>query len=209
MHAGHKYPEIHYFTKRRFTMKTLLTHGYVLTVDKDFTIIHDGALCYEGDKIIDIGKTDDLLPRYPGANVIDATKKIIMPGLINTHLHSGLIRGTAEDLKVWEWLAMHVDPKHRVLLPDDAYIVSKVCNSEALLSGTTTVMDMYRYMYPSLPENPPRTSARAFSKAMRQYVWRGLSSCRGVSFSACLPQASLWWTRAQAPSQWCGHTWAS
>ncbi len=127
-------------------MKTLLTHGYVLTVDKDFSIIHDGALCYEKDRIIDIGKTGDLLPRYPDANIIDATKKIIMPGLINTHLHSGLIRGTAEDLKVWEWLAMHVDPKHKVLLPSDAYIASKVCYSEALLSGTTTVVDMYRYM---------------------------------------------------------------
>ena len=41
---------------------------------------------------------------------------------------------------------MHVDPAHKVLQPDDAYIASKVCYSEALLSGTTTVVDMYRYM---------------------------------------------------------------
>ena len=127
-------------------MKTLLTHGYVMTVDKDFTIIHDGAVCYEGDRIIDVGPTDALQGRHPDARIIDATRKIIMPGLINTHLHSGLIRGTAEDLKVWEWLAMHVDPAHKVLQPDDAYIASKVCYSEALLSGTTTVVDMYRYM---------------------------------------------------------------
>lgn len=128
-------------------MKTLLIHGYVMTVDADFTIIHDGAVCYRDDRIIDIGKTEDLLKRHDDAKIIDADKCIIMPGLINTHLHSGLIRGTAEDLKVWEWLAMHVDPAHKVLQPDDAYIAAKVCYSESLLAGTTTVVDMYRYMH--------------------------------------------------------------
>ncbi len=126
---------------------TLILHGYVLTVDPDFTIIHDGAVAFEGERILAVGSSNDLSLRYPDAEVIDATGKIVMPGLINTHLHSGLIRGTAEDLKVWEWLAMHVDPAHKVLLPDDAYIAAKVCYSESLLAGTTTVVDMYRYMH--------------------------------------------------------------
>ncbi len=128
-------------------MKTLIVHAYVVTVDADFRILHDGALCYEGDCIIDIGSTDDLLAKYPNAQQIDASKKVVMPGLINTHLHSGLIRGTAEDLPVWEWLEKHVDPKHMVLQPEDAYIASKVCYSESLLAGTTTVVDMYRHMH--------------------------------------------------------------
>lgn len=127
-------------------MKKLITNGYVLTVDPAFTILRNGAVCYEDDKIIDIGETGALLARYPGAEVLDATGKAVMPGLVNTHLHSGLIRGTAEDLKVWEWLALHVDPTHRVLRAGEAYVASKVCYSEALLSGTTTVVDMYRYM---------------------------------------------------------------
>lgn len=128
-------------------MKTLLTHGYVLTVNNDFEIIADGAICYEDDLIVDIGTTEDLIKKYSDAKIIDATNKIIMPGLINTHLHSGLIRGTAEDMEVWEWINTHVDPAHRVLQPDDAYIAATVCYSEALLSGTTTVVDMYRYMH--------------------------------------------------------------
>ena len=71
-------------------MKTLIVHNR-----------HDGAVCYEDSRIIDIGLTEELLRRHDGAKIIDASKKIVMPGLINTHLHSGLIRGTAEDLKVW------------------------------------------------------------------------------------------------------------
>jgi len=128
-------------------MKKLITHAYVITVDEAFTIIHDGAVCYENDRILEVGDTADLTAKYPDAAITDAAGKALMPGLINTHLHSGLIRGTAEDLPVWEWIALHVDPKHRVLQPDDAYIAARVCYSESLLAGTTTVVDMYRYMH--------------------------------------------------------------
>lgn len=33
-------------------MKKLITHAYVITVDEAFTIIHDGAVCYENDRIL-------------------------------------------------------------------------------------------------------------------------------------------------------------
>lgn len=128
-------------------MKTLIVNGYVITVDKDFKTIQDGAVCYENDRIVEVGSTDELKSKYMDAQIIDAANCVVMPGLINTHLHSGLIRGTAEDLPVWDWIALHVDPAHRVLQPEDAYIASKVCYSESLLAGTTTVMDMYRYMH--------------------------------------------------------------
>lgn len=128
-------------------MKTLIVHGYVITVNDTFTIYKDGAVLYEEDKIIDIGKSEALLARYKDAEIIDASGMAVMPGLVNTHLHSGLIRGTAEDLPVFEWLALHVDPAHMVLTADDAEIASKVCYSESLLAGTTTVVDMYRYMH--------------------------------------------------------------
>ena len=37
----------------------------------------------------------------------------VIPGLHNGHLHSGLLRGTAESMALWEWLENHVDPAHR------------------------------------------------------------------------------------------------
>jgi len=128
-------------------MKKLIVNAYVVTVDSEFNILHDGAVCYENDRILEVGASDDLLKKYHDAEIMDATDMVLMPGLINTHLHSGLIRGTAEDLPVWEWIALHVDPKHRVLTPDDAYVASKLCYSESLLAGTTTVVDMYRHMH--------------------------------------------------------------
>jgi 5-methylthioadenosine/S-adenosylhomocysteine deaminase len=70
-----------------------------------------------------------------------------MPGLVNTHMHSGLLRGTAEGLPVWEWLQQFIDPMHRVVNEREAEIASYLCYAEALLSGTTTIVDMWRHMH--------------------------------------------------------------
>jgi len=65
---------------------------------------------------------------------------------VNSHHHSGMLRGTAEHLPVWEWLRLHIDPMHRVLRPEEAEAAAWLCYAEGLLSGTTTVVDMWRYM---------------------------------------------------------------
>lgn len=46
----------------------------------------------------------------------------MLPGLHNAHLHSGLLRGTAESLSLWDWLATYLDPAHR---DDDVDVVAR------------------------------------------------------------------------------------
>ncbi|MEM9134392.1 MAG: amidohydrolase, partial [Actinomycetota bacterium] len=81
-----------------------------------------------------------------GVPVIDRTGHVIIPGLHNCHLHSGLLRGTAESLALWEWLENHVDPAHRALTPEIAEAASWMAYTEGLLGGTTSVLDMWRHM---------------------------------------------------------------
>jgi len=78
--------------------------------------------------------------------VIDATGHAVIPGLHNTHLHSGLLRGTAESMALWEWLEHHVDPAHRALTPEIAEAASWMAYTEGLRAGTTSVLDMWRHM---------------------------------------------------------------
>ena len=129
--------------------KKLIENGYVITVDEQFRIFPDGAVYIEDDKILDIGECQALRAKYQDAKKIDAEGMVVMPGLINTHIHSGLIRGTAEDLPLWEWLSKHVDPMHRALTADIAYAASRLSYTESILAGTTCVMDMYRFMHRS------------------------------------------------------------
>lgn len=125
----------------------LFIHAIVVTMNEQEELLLDGAVFIENGRIQDIGKTDDLLAKYQNGETLDLTGQVLMPGLINLHLHSGLTRGTAEDLEVFEWLTRHVDPKHRVLLEDDAYAAASMSYAEGVKSGTTTVLDMYRHVH--------------------------------------------------------------
>lgn len=128
-------------------MITMLLHAdHVLTMDPDNRVITDGAVVIEDDRIAAVGPAAELRTRYTGVPVRRLDNRLLMPGLVNAHLHSGLLRGTAEGLPVWDWLRMYIDPMHRVLQAEDAEAASFLCYAEAVLSGTTTVVDMWRYM---------------------------------------------------------------
>ena len=129
--------------------KTLYLADTLITMNKRNEVIVDGGLLVEGTVITDVGSGEDLRVRHKDADIVYFPKSALMPGLINTHCHSGLLRGTAEGLPVWEWLQKYIDPMHRVLKPEEAALASRLCYAEALLSGTTTIVDMWRYMHGS------------------------------------------------------------
>lgn len=124
----------------------ILTADYVLTMNANNDCIANGAILIDADRIEAVGTFVDITARYPDVRIEHYPRTLLMPGLINTHCHSGLLRGTAEGLAVWDWLQQFIDPMHRVLTADDAKIASYLCYAEALLSGTTTIVDMWRYM---------------------------------------------------------------
>lgn len=111
------------------------------------SVITDGAVLVGADGcIVALGDSTEMQRNHPGVPVRHLENRLLMPGLVNTHAHSGLLRGTAEGLPVWDWLQQYIDPMHRVLRADEAEIASRLCYAEALLSGTTTIVDMWRYM---------------------------------------------------------------
>lgn len=132
-------------------MKPILLHADVLIPMTDnHAVIPDGAVLVGSDgRIQAVGEAPALLAANPGVPVKRLADRLLMPGLINTHAHSGLLRGTAEGLPVWEWLQQYIDPMHRVINAREAEIASYLCYAEALLSGTTTIVDMWRYMHGS------------------------------------------------------------
>ena len=77
-----------------------------MTMDKLDTLLLDGAIYIEDSKIVDIGKTGVLEKMYKADEVMDASNGVVMPGLINSHVHftSVLRRGVEDDLPLEEWL---------------------------------------------------------------------------------------------------------
>lgn len=124
----------------------VFTAAAVVTMDPARTVVPDGAVAVTGSTITAVGPRARVLADHPGAGVTAWSSHVLVPGLVNAHCHSGVLRGTAEELPVWRWLARHVDPMHRVLRAHEAEAASWLCYAEALLSGTTTVVDMWRFM---------------------------------------------------------------
>jgi imidazolonepropionase len=50
-------------------------------------IIPDGAVLLEESRIAAVGKTADLLARYPNTSRLDASGRVVMPGLVDPHTH--------------------------------------------------------------------------------------------------------------------------
>ena len=76
-------------------------------MDESDRLLSDGAIYIEGARIINLGKTRDLEKTYKADEVIDASNGVIMPGLVNSHVHftSVLRRGVQDDLTLEKWLS--------------------------------------------------------------------------------------------------------
>jgi 5-methylthioadenosine/S-adenosylhomocysteine deaminase len=98
-------------------------------------------------RIVDI-RTPDSTGPPPGIRpeIIDATRCIVMPGLINAHTHAAmtLFRGLADDLPLRQWLFEKIFPAEaRHLSPDTVYWGSLLGCLEMIASGTTALVDGY------------------------------------------------------------------
>ncbi len=127
-------------------MRQLLTADHILTMAPGNPVLADGAILIEDSRIAAIGPRAEIEPMAADAAHRALPDHLVMPGLINAHCHSGLLRGTAEGLQVWDWLKTYINPMHRVLHPSEAEAASWLCYAESVLSGTTTVVDMWRFM---------------------------------------------------------------
>src|SRR4051812_23857718 len=67
----------------------IITNGIVVTMDQHRRVIEDGAVAIERDRIVAVGTTEEVLAIHQAPTMIDASRKIVMPGLIDGHAHAG------------------------------------------------------------------------------------------------------------------------
>ena len=103
-------------------------------------------LVFRDGVIVAVGPSDSVVVP-DDATVIDGNGRLaVLPGLIDAHSHSSLLKGYSENAQLMDWLPEY-QREHQVLGPDDAYYGCLVSYMEALKGGTTTVMDMYRFLH--------------------------------------------------------------
>jgi 5-methylthioadenosine/S-adenosylhomocysteine deaminase len=100
-----------------------------------------GNIRIENDRIAEIGPN---LTPLPADEVIDATDKIVIPGLIQTHVHlcQTLFRGQADDMELLDWLRKRIWPLEAAHDEESVYYSALLGLGELIRSGTTSIVDM-------------------------------------------------------------------
>jgi putative selenium metabolism protein SsnA len=122
-------------------------NGLLITRDSQLPLIENGCVVIQNGQILQVGVTAELKQRYPSAQFLDARGRLIMPGLINTHMHlySTFARGMAlkdaaptNFVQILERLWWRLD---KLLTLEDVYLSATVAMIDCIKNGTTTIFD--------------------------------------------------------------------
>lgn len=141
----------------------IIRGGSVVTMDASSRVIENGAVAIRGQRIVAVGGTQDVAAKYRAARTINATGKVVMPGLINTHTHVPMVlfRGIADDLVLMEWLQKYIFPAEAKNV-DEQFVRwgTRLGCLEMIRGGTTTYVDMY-YFEDAIADETARAGMRA------------------------------------------------
>ena len=179
-------------------MKRLLKGADILAWENEgFVCLKNGYLGIDGERIDYLGTEP---PREAYDETRDMTGKLLLPGLINGHTHTGmsLLRGLGSDLPLQEWLFDTIFPVEDRLTDEDLRIGMELSMLEMIASGTTSFTDMYmapgytarsvlasgmkanlcRPMQSFDPEEEPMTCARMREMLALYDEWNGTGDGR-------------------------------
>lgn len=119
--------------------QTLLKNAYVVTMDEHEQVYSKGSVLIQDDRIAAVGDVDPQSVRAD-AQTFDCTGKIILPGLINTHVHTSqqLGRGLGDDVNLLTWLHERTFPYESSLTPEDSYVSTLLTCIEQIRAGVTS-----------------------------------------------------------------------
>jgi 5-methylthioadenosine/S-adenosylhomocysteine deaminase len=117
----------------------LIKGGCVLSLDRavgDFE---------QADVLVEGGKISAVRPNIsaPNAEVIDASKSVVMPGFVDTHRHmwQGFLRNVLPDGSLQDYRDLVQRKFGATMTPDDVYIADLLSALGAVDTGVTTVLD--------------------------------------------------------------------
>ncbi len=120
----------------------------LVTMDDNGRVLSDAAIAIDEGLIVAIGPASELMSEYVGAEAIDGSQKILLPGLVNGHSHAAmtLLRGVADDLALMDWLNNYIFPAEVEFVDAEfVRIGTELACWEMIRGGTTTFVDMYYY----------------------------------------------------------------
>jgi len=136
-------------------MKWMIKGATIMTLDDEDKWLENGDIVVDQGKIVALGH--DLSPEFFGVEqIIEGRDKLVMPGLINAHLHSHdrFDKGRFDNLPLEVWGALYRPPLGGPeWTPRECYLRTVLNCIEMLKTGTTTVIDDVFHGVPLSKEN--------------------------------------------------------
>ncbi len=133
---------------------TLLHDAYILCLGESDRIFQRGYIIIENERITDVGDMS-ALPNHTFDHRIEASGKLIMPGLVNAHTHTPmtLFRGLAEGVSLFTLDGWYntIRTLELVMTADMVPAAVAVACAEMIRTGTTTFADQYFFMDQVIP----------------------------------------------------------
>ncbi len=116
---------------------------FIITMDSNRRILRKHSLYVEGDSIVEIGPIENMKYARKDDMVIDASDMIVIPGLVQTHVHmvQTMFRGLADDMSLLSWLKHRIWPLEAEISREGVYYSALLSAIELLKGGCTTVID--------------------------------------------------------------------
>jgi 5-methylthioadenosine/S-adenosylhomocysteine deaminase len=161
--------------------RTLIKGGTVISVDPAVGDFERGDVLVENGAIAAVGASIDA----GDAEVIDATDRIVLPGLIDTHRHTwqALFRNIASDWTLAHYFTGLHGTMSQLYRPEDTYAGNLIGTLEALDGGITTLLDWSHNL------NTPEHSDAAI-RALQETGSRAIFA-HGCGFAHWAPVSSL------------------
>ncbi len=121
-------------------MSSLLIKNGIIVTMNPFREVMQGEILINGDRLVAVG----VVPEENADQVIDARGMLVIPGLIQTHIHlcQVLFRGMADDLELLDWLKTRIWPLEAAHDEESLYYSALLGCAELLRGGTTAIVDM-------------------------------------------------------------------
>src|SRR5687768_5573730 len=135
-------------TRQPAAASLVIANGIVITVDGNRRILNPGSVAINGADIVAVDTPANIAARFTAADTIDATGRVVMPGLINTHTHAAMVmyRGLGNDLALMDWLQKYIFPAEaKTVSPEFVRVGTRLAALEMIQSGTTLYADMYYF----------------------------------------------------------------
>lgn len=143
-------------------VELIIKSTWIIPVVPQATVLKDYAIIIHEKKILGILPQKEALDQYSAKHIVQLDDHVLIPGLINSHCHASmaLLRGTADDLPLDEWLENRIWPLEQEFI-SKKFVVdgAELAIAEMIASGTTCFADMYFF--------PDEVAKTAISANMR------------------------------------------